>query len=690
MAAMAYIEVRRSAVAVAAQRLNGQARQLADLLEVSAVQRHEFVRVLASRPSLAGYLEQATDSLAGPVLDSLQAYADRTGPIPSMELWNREGGRVLVWGDTFPAFPPEASAALIELVLEAGSAIGPFVGDDSLEYAAIGRVGGAANPLGYVLERRPVAASADAVRQLRGLMGEAQIVIGSPGLSDNWTDFVTRVSPPPIVVAGAAGVFQYTRSPGEPAIAWATPIGSTPWVLLAELPSGPVLAPARRFLLRAGTLSIVLVLVGGLLGWTTSRQITGPLQGVTAAAERIAAGDASSRVAVVRSAGVRSDEIGRLAVSFNTMADRIDEMQADLRRLVRHYRPLFERNPLPMWLAEPASGQILEANEAAIAHYGYSREAFLGMAAQDFTIQSDQVGPAMTLDRHRCADGRTIDVEVTRHQLRENGQRVLLVLANDVSVRIEAERALQEFNEELERRVAERTAELATANGELEAFSYSVSHDLRAPLRAINGFSEILIEDHAPVLPDEARETLGVIAANAQKMGQLIDDLLHLARLAREPLVRVRTDMTDMARTVVVEAQAREPHRQLEFEIEPLPPVDVEPALVRQVFVNLVQNAVKFSTGTNPTSIHIGHRRDGGESIYFVRDNGIGFDMQYADKLFGVFQRLHGAEEFDGTGVGLAIVDRIIRRHGGRVWAESRIGAGATFFFTLSAKQATM
>jgi PAS domain S-box-containing protein len=406
---------------------------------------------------------------------------------------------------------------------------------------------------------------------------------------------------------------------------------------------------------------------------------------VTTAAERIAAGDASSRVAVVR-----SDEIGRLAGSFNTMAARIDEMQGDLRRLVRHYRPLFERNPLPMWLAEPASGQILEANEAAIAHYGYSREAFLGMAAQDFTIQSDQVGPAaMTLDRHRCADGRTIDVEVTRHQLRENGQRVLLVLANDVTVRIEAERALQEFNSELERRVAERTAELATANSELEAFSYSVSHDLRAPLRAINGFSEILIEDHGPVLPAEARETLGVIAANAQRMGQLIDDLLHLARLAREPLVRVRTDMTDLARTVVVEAQARERHRQLEFEIEPLPPVDVEPALVRQVFVNLVQNAVKFSTGTNPTSIHIGHRREGGESIYFVRDNGIGFDMQYADKLFGVFQRLHGVEEFDGTGVGLAIVDRIIRRHGGRVWAESRIGAGATFFFTLSAEQAT-
>jgi signal transduction histidine kinase len=462
-------------------------------------------------------------------------------------------------------------------------------------------------------------------------------------------------------------------------IAIARPIGDTPWLLLGELPSGPVLASARRFLARAATLTILLVLAGGLLGWTMSRRITRPLEQLTTASERIAEGDTTSRVEVDR-----PDELGRLSVSFNAMAKRIGEMQADLLGLVRHYRPLFERNPLPMWLEEPASRRVVEVNDAAVAHYSYDRETFGRMSARDFVIQSKPQGRGgMRLERHVLANGAVIDVEVTRHSLVEDGRDVFLVLANDVTQRLHADRALKEFNAELERRVAERTAELAAANQEMEAFSYSVSHDLRAPLRAIDGFARIVEEDHAAALPPEARECLAVISSNARKMGQLIDDLLRLARLSRKALVRIPVDMTELAHSLAFEARTGEPDRQLHFEIGDLPPAEAEPALVRQVLSNLLQNASKFSATRESARIQVGHRQDGDESVYFVRDNGVGFDMKYADKLFGVFQRLHTDEEFDGTGVGLAIVERIVHRHGGRVWAESEPDAGATFYFTL-------
>ena len=247
----------------------------------------------------------------------------------------------------------------------------------------------------------------------------------------------------------------------------------------------------------------------------------------------------------------------------------------------------------------------------------------------------------------------------------------------------ERDAALLKMNEELEQRVQDRTAELRAANQELEAFSYSVSHDLRAPLRAITGFSRILLEDYTPQLPDEAQRYLHIVDNSAQQMGQLIDDLLTFSRLGRLELTKQPVATADLVRQVLEDLRAERAERQIEIKLGNLPPCRAEPALLKQVFVNLLSNALKYSRQRQVAQIEVGCREHDGQQVYFVKDNGVGFDMQYANKLFGVFQRLHRAEEYEGTGVGLAIVHRIIYRHGGCVWAEAAVDQGATFYFTL-------
>jgi light-regulated signal transduction histidine kinase (bacteriophytochrome) len=243
----------------------------------------------------------------------------------------------------------------------------------------------------------------------------------------------------------------------------------------------------------------------------------------------------------------------------------------------------------------------------------------------------------------------------------------------------------------LEDQVAERTRALETTNAELESFSYSVSHDLRAPLRAIHGFSRILLEDHKTQLDPEAQRLLAVIDQNTRRMGQLIDDLLAFSRLGRTELTMRRIDMEELTRTVVDEIRRAENelgrNGSLDMQIGTLPAALGDRALLRQVMSNLVQNAAKFTRGRPSARIEVGSRADGTQTVYFVKDNGAGFDPRFADKLFGVFQRLHSTEQFDGTGVGLAIVKRIVQRHGGRVWAEGQVEQGATFYFTLPGEE---
>ena len=250
-----------------------------------------------------------------------------------------------------------------------------------------------------------------------------------------------------------------------------------------------------------------------------------------------------------------------------------------------------------------------------------------------------------------------------------------------------SEQAYRALSEELEARVVARTSELQAAVQELEAFSYSVSHDLRAPLRALHGFSHILAVEHAAGLAPEALRYLGLIEQEARRMGLLIDDLLRLSRLGRQVLERRLVRPAALAAQAMHDLRSETEGRQVEFTLGDLPPCSADAALLRQVFANLLANALKFTRPREIARIEVGSRREGGAQVYFVRDNGAGFDMRYAGKLFGAFQRLHRADQFEGTGVGLAIVQRIVHRHGGRVWAEGATDAGATFSFTLGEEQ---
>jgi signal transduction histidine kinase len=255
---------------------------------------------------------------------------------------------------------------------------------------------------------------------------------------------------------------------------------------------------------------------------------------------------------------------------------------------------------------------------------------------------------------------------------------VLPVLSRALEVR-----RLRRENAELAQRVRERTAELETTNQELEAFSYSVSHDLRAPLRALGSFAHILARDYASQMPPEAQHVLSRVTTNAQRMEHLIEDLLRFSRLGRQPLSKEPVKMSALTHEVAQELRQEYGERTIEVRIGDLPDSVGDLSLLRQVLVNLLSNAFKFTRQKEQTVVEVGCQRREEETVYFVRDNGVGFDMRYAPKLFGVFQRLHSVAQFEGTGVGLSIVQRIIQRHGGRVWAEAAVNNGATFYFSL-------
>ncbi len=286
-----------------------------------------------------------------------------------------------------------------------------------------------------------------------------------------------------------------------------------------------------------------------------------------------------------------------------------------------------------------------------------------------------------------CKDGKSIDVSVTISAVRDAAGAIVGAskIARDITERKRAEQEIQRLYDELGRRLIQ----LEAANKELEAFTYSVSHDLRAPLRHIGGFSKILTEEFASSLPEEAQRHLQRIEEGTRRMGLLIDDLLNLARVGRYDLRLQVTGLKSVVEEVMGSLKSDLADRKVEWKIGNLPYVECDAALMKQVFQNLQSNALKFTRPRTKAVIEVGQEQQNSATVVYVRDNGVGFSMKYAEKLFGVFQRLHRAEDFEGTGVGLATVQRIIQKHGGRIWAEAELDKGATFYFTLGNSEKT-
>lgn len=459
-------------------------------------------------------------------------------------------------------------------------------------------------------------------------------------------------------------------------------------------------AMVDRFRLYGGIVVLVVLcslLVAFVLSQKLQAEISGPIIELAETARAIS----DRRDFAVRAVKRGEDELGSLTDAFNHMLTQIHQQEQGLRESETRLRAVLN-SALSAVVVTDDQGKIIDWNARAEKMFGWKRAEALELSLSETILpkhrRGDHAGdmnrfaeqgqgtitnwPVEMSACHR--DGAEFPVEIAIHPLMTNGVRTFCGFITDITERKRAAAEIQALNQQLERRVEERTAQLETANKELEAFSYSVSHDLRAPLRHIDGFASMLTTHSSAVLDEKGRRYVKVIIESAQRMGRLIDDLLSFSRHGRSELRRVPINLGNVVEEVRRQLQSEWAGRAIEWKVGPLPDVFGDLAMLHQVFANLLGNAIKYTRPRSEAVIEVGSEiNTDGEQVVYVRDNGAGFDPKYADRLFGVFQRLHSESEFEGNGVGLANVRRIIVRHGGRTWAEGKVDEGATFYFTL-------
>ena len=718
-----YYGLKKATIAIGKDRLQTLTNQLSSMLAQSAQSVIVIIHATAEQNTVKECLRSGGKEFHKEVVESLdKLHRDSTWVLT--ELLDANG---------MPLLRSDKSTIDVKVSIKdvlASTNVGPGISKVGKIYnvkgtmycPAITAVTDKGHTIGYIISWQWIRSDPKTVAQLTQLMGTgATLYIGNTDGS-LWTDMIRPVQGPPVNLKQFHSSMEYAATDGQRVIATAQPVANTNWLVLVEFSEENVLKGVTSFVNSIAIIGLVLTAIGILGAWIISYNITQPLKQLTGAATAIAHGDYSKAVNVHR-----NDELGELAYAFNIMAEYVQQTQQELEEKVREstaelreeiilrkqseedlrissqrYHQLVEEVKDYSIIMLDVDGNILLWNKGAEKIKGYKEEEILGKSFFCFYTEEDIKNdkPRKFLEK-AALEGRSQDegwrvrkggekfwADVVFTAIYDDDHKLLgfAKITRDVTERKKLEEERHIISKKLEERIKEvaiRTSQLEMANKELEAFSYSVSHDLRTPLRAISGYSIMLKEDYESKLDEEGSRIIRNIINNAKMMGQLIDDLLAFSRLGRKELIRTEVNMQSLATAVVNELLQSELEKDYRISINSLDTAEADQGMIKQVLSNLVSNAIKYSSKKANPEIEIGSRDEKTKTIYYIKDNGAGFDMAYSGKLFGVFQRLHSQEEFEGTGVGLALAKRIIDKHNGEIWAEGLENVGATFYFSL-------